>query len=307
MLNPEKDILAAVAYFDLFDYPLTQTEIYLFLGNRYPYKQYHKALHQLVSSGMVYQLEGFYSLQENDYLPERRRKGNFLACRMLQTAERVAAFLYRFPFVRGVAVSGSLSKKYADEHSDIDLFIITEKNRLWLARTILHLMKKFSFLFRREHLFCMNYFVDLQKPEISEKNIYTAIEIATLIPLKGIDAFREFYDRNIWVNTYLPNHSMKVTYVSEGNNILLKKICEVLMNNFAGNLLDSLLMRITATRWRKKEINQQKNKRGIVMGMNVSKHCAKPNPLHFQNNLVISYQQKLMRVLHKYNHVLKPV
>lgn len=306
-MNIEKDILATVAYFDLFDYPLTQTEIYLFLRKNHSYEEFYKALHRLSSTDCIYHLDGFYSLQNNDYLPGRRREGNAMARRMLQTAEKVAALLYQFPFVRGVAVSGSLSKQYADENSDIDLFIITEKNRLWLARTLMHLMKKLSFLFKKEHLFCMNYFVDLEHPEIHEKNTYTAIEIATLIPLRGIEAFGKFYRRNDWVKNYLPNHSMKVAYAQDSSSNLFKRFIEKLLNNFIGNWIDSLLMKLTAWRWEKKEATLKKNRRGVVMSMKVSKHCAKPNPLSFQNNLIIHYEQKLMNVFQRYNNMLKPV
>lgn len=306
-MNIEKDILATVAYFDLFDYPLTQTEVYLFLRKPYSYDEYYKALHRLSSSNALYHLDGFYSIQNNEYLPERRREGNALARQMLMTAEKVAAFLYQFPYVRGVAVSGSLSKQYADVNSDIDLFIITDKNRLWFARTLMHLMKKFSFLFKKQDLFCMNYFVDLHTPEIQEKNIYTAIEIATLIPLRGIEAFGEFYKSNNWVKTFLPNHSMKVAYAQDSNNNIIKRLLERLFNNIAGTWIDSLFMKITAWRWHKKEMAKMKNRRGVVMSMRVNKHCAKPNPETFQNNLVIQYEQKLMHLYQKYNNMLKPV
>jgi hypothetical protein len=65
-------------------------------------------------------------------------------------------------------------------------FITTAKNRLWIARTLMHGLKKLTFLFNKQHYFCMNYYVDeVQQLQIREKNIYTAIEVATLMPSTG--------------------------------------------------------------------------------------------------------------------------
>ena len=168
------DILAALSYFDIFDYPITQSEISQFLGNTYAQEDSAEALYQLIAENWIFKLDEFYSLQDNYALVVRRRNGNIRAKEMLKTAEKVAAFLSSFPFVRGIAISGSLSKNFADENSDIDFFIITQKNRLWLARTFMHIFKKFTFLFRKQDWFCMNYYIDEEMLQIKEKNIFTA-------------------------------------------------------------------------------------------------------------------------------------
>ena len=55
---------------------------------------------------------------------------------MLGRAKWGASIIAAFPFVRAVGISGSLSKQYADENSDIDYFIITAANRLWIAKNL---------------------------------------------------------------------------------------------------------------------------------------------------------------------------
>ena len=144
------DILATLSYFDIFDYPLTQGEIYQFLGKSHLQPEFHVGLNQLVFESWIYKFDEFYTLQDNYSLVSRRRKGNARAREMLRTAEKIAGFLSGFPFVRGIAVSGSLSKNFADENSDIDFFIIMAPNRLWLGRTILHCFKKLTFLFKKQ-------------------------------------------------------------------------------------------------------------------------------------------------------------
>jgi len=306
-LNSKKNILAALTYFDLFNYPLTQTEICQFLQESFSNEEITLALQELASESLVFKFDDYYSLQDNYSLIQRRRKGNLRAKSMLRTAEKIAGFLSAFPFVKGVAVSGSLSKNYADEDSDIDFFIITSKNRLWLARTLMHCFKKLSFLFKKQDWFCMNYYIDETALQIREKNIYTAIEVATLLPLRGIGGFREFYEHNRWYRDFLPNHSMRISYVEEVKKPLIKTISEFVFNNPFGNLLDYLLMKLTARRWKAKSRKLKKNKRGAVMGMDCSKHYAKPDPGNFQKQLLDIYARRIQNLFNKHQTEVKSI
>ena len=246
----KRDILAALSYFDLFDYPITQAEIFIFLRHSCTYQELVTALQELSGSNHVCRFEEFYTLQDNFNLIQRRRAGNLKARKMLASAQKIARILSCFPFVRGVAVSGSLSKNFADEKSDIDFFIITATGRLWLARTFLHVLKKLSYLFHLQHCLCMNYFVDEKGLEIREKNVYTAVEVATLLPFFGLTAFQGFFSNNRWVKDFLPNHGMKISYLEEVRRPWIKRLFEILLHNVAGNFLDNIFMRAaTTTRW----------------------------------------------------------
>lgn len=303
----KKDILTTLTYFDIFKYPLTQTEIFFFLPNHYNQDEYADALYDLLKGSQIFKLDDFFSLQDEYGLAIRRRKGNLSAKKLLDTADKVANFLSSFPYVRGVAVSGSLSKNYADASSDIDFFIITSKNRLWVARTFMHVFKKLTFLFKKDHLFCMNYYVDEAGLQIKEKNIYTATELATLLPLRGINAFQEFYTSNHWSKDFLPNHSMRVAYTKEVKTSFLKRATEWCLNNPVGRLLDFVFMKITASRWASKTKKQKLNANGNLMGMDVNKHYSKPDPRSFQKKFLGVYEHNVSITLTKYEHRLKPV
>src|SRR5690606_39126981 len=108
-------------------------------------------------------------------------------------------FIYLFPFVAFVGISGSLSKGFAAADGDFDFFIITSANRLWICRTLLHLFKKLSFLAGAQHRFCMNYFIDISHAAIEERNRYTAIELSSLIPVCGLKVYQHFLSQNKWV------------------------------------------------------------------------------------------------------------
>lgn len=300
------DILSTLAYFDIFTYPLKKREVWLFLPNMYGHSEFDMALQLLVGNCLVFKLGEFYSLQNNYTIAQRRSRGNDKAEILLATAKKVSALLSGFPFVRGVAVSGSLSKNYADDASDIDLFIITAPNRLWIARTIMHCFKKLTFLVNKQHFYCMNYFVDENHVEIAEKNIYTATEIATLMPLEGSVAFEKFYSENAWTKTFLPNKYLRVSSARSIKSSWVKWVIEKLLSNSIGSMLDNMLMKITAKRWEKKTLKRKLNTKGAVMGMSATKFCAKPDPKNFQNKFIDLYDRKVFQLLHKKIIVMKP-
>jgi predicted nucleotidyltransferase len=291
------NILSTLAYFDIFNYPLTSGEIYLFLKNRYQQYDFNNAIKCLVDSKSIYQFDKFYTLKNNPALVGRRHEGNKKAAEMIKVADRISDLLVRFPYVRGIAISGSLSKNFADEDSDIDLFIITAPNRLWIARTLMHLFKKLTFLVNKQDYFCMNYYIDEHQLEIIEKTIYTAIEIVTLIPLQGDTQFEQFYAANAWTRDYLPNKIMRVSSAKPLKSDWFKIAFEFLFNNKIGDLFDNALMNITAGRWLKKTAMKKLNAKGKVMALDVSKHYAKPDPGNFQYKLLKQYENKISTLL----------
>jgi predicted nucleotidyltransferase len=300
----KENILATLAYFDLFNYPLTRAEVFSFLKKKYTYEFFDDALKGLLNGGIIHQFDRFYTLKNDHYLIIRRNEGNKKAAELIKIAEKVGNILIRFPYVRGIAISGSLSKNFADENSDIDLFIITAKNRLWIARTIMHCLKKLTFLVNKEDYFCMNYYIDEQQLEISEKNIYTATEIGTLIPLQGDIVFEKFYIANSWIRNFLPNKNMRIASAKPLKTYVLKAVFEWLLNNAIGNAIDNLLMKITAGRWLKKTTLKKLNSHGTVLGIVTGKHFAKPDPKNFQSKLLGRYENKLLNIMREFESSL---
>ena len=304
-LRIKKDILATLTYFNMFDYPLKKREVYIFLGHKADPQEFEKALNNLMDESAIFKIGEFYCLLNNYALAERRCRGNEKAALLLKKAEKAAAFISAFPFVKGVAVSGSLSKKFADEDADIDFFIITAANRLWIARTFLHVFKKITFLFNMQDFFCMNYFVDEAEPGIREKNIYTATEVATILPLRGIAIFDKFYAANNWTKIFLPNNYMHISSAGKIRRTWLSIITEKIFNNRAGNLLDTFLMKLTAKSWNAKTLRNKKNSKGILLSMHTGKHFSKPNPEYFQRKLLQRYENCLTEVFDQYEHATR--
>jgi predicted nucleotidyltransferase len=288
-----KEIIQTLTYFDIFHYPLTFEEIRQFLGIRVDENLLQQWLHQLQADKKVFFYTGFYSIQNNPLLVHRRKQGNQLAEKILPKALKIGRFLYQFPFVRSVGISGSLSKNYADEKSDIDFFIITKANRLWVARTIMHLYKKLTFLTGKQHLHCMNYYVDEKALLLEDQNIFTAIEIRTLLPVCGKEAMTVFFATNTWAGELLPACDHRVQQGNDPGPSWLKRITESILQGGLWNRLDNYLLRITRTRWKHKEEKGKRNKKGQSMGLITGKHFARSNPGAFQEKVLALYEQKL--------------
>ena len=79
-----------------------------------------------------------------------------------------------------------------------------------MARTIMHLFKKFTFLAGRQHWFCMNYYVDEDGLEIKEKNIYTAVELVTVMPMRGDTIFKDLISANKWTQRFFQHKTISV-------------------------------------------------------------------------------------------------
>ncbi|MBL7747687.1 MAG: hypothetical protein JNM19_09695 [Chitinophagaceae bacterium] len=301
IISSEEAVLRTLSYFDIFHYPLTKAEIVAFSNIPLSAEILESSLNGLVSRQIVYPYNEFYSLHNNPLLVHRRIQGNERATHLLQKAQRIGRFLYQFPFVKAIGVSGSLSKNFADQKADIDFFIITSTNRLWVARTIMHLYKKLTFLTGRQHYYCMNYYINEKEYELKERNIFTAIEIKTLVPVCGEKEIQAFFAANKWADEWLPVCGYKLQQLKEPNRSWMKKLGEWLLGGNRGGRLDDYLLNTTTRRWKKKETRGMKNNKGVRMGLLTNKDFAKSNPGDFQQKVLSMYQQRVEGLMEKHN------
>ena len=293
-------MLRTLAYYDIFSYPLTANEIYYTLGeNHTSIEEVETVLTKLSNDNIVFQKGNFYQLSNNDEFIIRRNKGNQLAEKRLQTARRVSGFISKFPFIRGIMLSGSISKGFMEEDSDIDYFVVTHPNRVWFSRLILMLFKKL-FLLNSKKNFCINYFVDSENLEIHEKNVFTATEIVTLLPTYGKDCYEKFYRENLWIKDFFPNFPKRDTSeVLDRKNGVIKIFLEKLLGKRLGNKLDDLSMSIFEKfyRIRYKNYNQEEFKLAFKSSKKESKH----HPKFFQKKVLTEFESKIKLVEDRLN------
>lgn len=287
-----KSIIQTLLYFDIFNYPLDSKEVFQFLQtNHVTPKVVHDKLCELSDNKLAFRFGNFFTLQNNPILIDRRVKGNEEAARFMFLAHRQAGLIQRFPFIKAVMASGSLSKGYMDESCDLDFFIITQSKRLWIARTLLVIYKRL-FLANSHKYFCVNYFIDESSLEIEEKNLYTATELITLIPLTGMTYHKKLMESNQWVSNYLPNSGNELNNSAENEKPpFIKTILEFFFNFLLPDTTNSFLMKLTMNRWRKlyeKKYCEADFKIAFKTTPNVSKN----HPNYYQRKVIDLYNKK---------------
>lgn len=287
-----RSILRTLAYFDIFSYPLTADEIYHNLGDNHTnLEEVKSVLKSLSENKFVYQKDKFFLLKDNDNYIDRRKSGNNLAENSLKTAKRVSRLISRFPFIRGILLSGSISKGFMEMDSDIDYFIITHPNRVWFSKLTLMLFKKI-FLFNSKKIFCVNYFVDSENLEIHEKNIFTATETVTLLPTFGKDFYEQFYEKNSWTKEFYPNFPKRATEgIIERRNGWIKSTIEKILSKNLGDKLDDFAMNLFEKFNKRKYKNY--NPEEFKLAFKSSKKESKHHPKFFQKRVLEEYNNRL--------------
>lgn len=209
----QRTIIKALCYADVFDYPLTQHELWRTLDTRVSHGRFVKALDELNKSKFIV-LDTYIALQQRTALVSLRKKRERIAQKKHSVAQRGIKPLRLLPTIWFVGISGSLAVNNTEKNADIDLFIITAPHTLWTTRlmvnSLLHVYgnKRNVGQHEAEDALCINMWMDgaqLQLPK-NERDLYTAHE---LIQLKTLINKHETHERllsaNSWVRTFLPN------------------------------------------------------------------------------------------------------
>lgn len=182
-----------IRYHSIFDYKLTKEEII-----RWKYKN------EIVSTKDIISTKDIKRLQREKYSKKK-----------LKIAIKASNLISKIPTVKFVGITGSLAMMNAKKYSDIDLMIITLKNTLWTTRLliflvllILHIPFRWSGKRGERDKLCINLWLDESDFVWSKKdrNIYTAHEIAQIVPLVNKDnIYEKFLWKNRWFLEYWPN------------------------------------------------------------------------------------------------------
>lgn len=289
----DNEIVRTLLYYDIFNYPLKLEEIVRFLGiNSKDELIIRYRLSHLKEQQLIFQFGNFFSLKNDHASVDRRLKGNQEAERYLVIAQKQARLISKFPFVRGVLASGSLSKGFMDENSDLDFFIITSPGRLWIARTLLVMYKRI-FLLNSHKYFCVNYFVDEDHLEIEEKNLFTATELATVLPLYGSEQYENLHQTNSWLMDFFPNYKrLNSVNVPIARSSVVKRILERFFNLFFASYFERYFRHKTLSRW-KKLYQRDYAAADFQVAFKSKAYAAKNHDKNFQRKIMDLYEEKL--------------
>ena len=217
-------ILQTVTYSDIFDYPLSVHEIHRYLtGVRVSLEQIHAELH---SNSILMQVGKYYFLPGRQKIVEIRRQRETRSKQLLPIALRYARILGKLPFIRMVALTGSLAVLNISDDEDFDYMLITAPGRLWTARAFALLFNRFVRLFG--HTICPNLILSENRLAWSKHDLYSAHELCQMIPIVGMDLYQRLMRANAWAEDYLPNAFLESNSLSSGS----QQPASVLQNAF---------------------------------------------------------------------------
>jgi hypothetical protein len=199
----ELSVLRAVTYAALFDYPLTLQQLRDSLdvvADEDAILQWWR-IGPLLQATVDYRDGLFFPRGRADLALTRTRREAF-SRQMLERDRRILSFVSAMPFVRMVALSGSLAHLNAEGVADLDLFVITRGRRVWsVTLTILIVARLLGW---RKRL-CLNYVISRRQMAIEPADLFSANQIIHLRPIAGWQTYKRFVDANPFVAARYPN------------------------------------------------------------------------------------------------------
>jgi hypothetical protein len=201
----QEALLETVAYVDVFDYPLLSQEAHRYLsGHVATIEQVEQTLDAMCAdSGRLAYRDSYYTLPGRESIIDIRQTRHEVARALWPQAISYGRRIAAMPFVRMVAVSGSLAVDNAEQGADIDYFIISEPGRVWLSRAFAILIVRLAA--QRGVSLCPNYILSADRLVFSDQSFYSAHELTQMVLVAGQAMYEQLRQANAWSARYLPN------------------------------------------------------------------------------------------------------
>lgn len=212
----DEAIRKTLAYSAIFKYPMSSQQIYNYLISDQKFKPqfFNKSLKRLVKKKHIRARNAKYYMPGIRPVSWKLRQG--YSKELLKITEKAAKLLKNVPWIKLFGITGAVAAYNAVKNDDIDVIIITQKNRVWITRAFVFLILKITSLYAqgkdRNQKICCNLFVDegAMKWNEEKQNIYIAREIIGMIPLiNREDTYHKFLKENEWVFDHFKNFKVE--------------------------------------------------------------------------------------------------
>lgn len=223
MLSPlTTAILRTLAYFDVFDRPLTREELWRWLwpDPAHPIGEVTIGLIEAALKGD--ELRGravwvgdMVTLPGHEEIVNVWKKRQPDNVRKWKRAESAARFLELVPFVKLVAVANTLAINNARPTSDIDFFIVTSGQHIWIARWlvtgIINLLGWRRHGTKITNRICLSFYIttdalDVAPLKSADPDPHFTFWASQIVPLMDdVATYEKFRAANSWIRRSLPN------------------------------------------------------------------------------------------------------
>jgi hypothetical protein len=229
-LTPEQDAIArAVLFASLFDYPLTLAELRRTLveSRQTP----TRILANYTASPMLARVidwrDGLFFPRSRPELPGIRRDRERRSRAFLARHRVFLRLACALPFVRMVALSGSIAHLNLEEGGDLDLFVVTRGRHAWSVTLALVLLAKLT---GRRREVCANFVTADSRLRFEPEDLFTASQLLHLRPLVGHDVHAAILEANTFVRCSYPNARLSSTAARQRRaGSLVKRMVEAVL------------------------------------------------------------------------------
>lgn len=224
-LSPaEAAVARSVLYAALFDYPLTLAQLRQTLEH---VRLTPSEILALVRSSAplathIESRDGFFFPVGCPHLVDERRRREQRSRTFLSAHRPIVRLIAALPFVRMVALSGSVAHLNLEHGGDLDLFIVTRGRHVWSTAVIVILLAR---LLGRRRTLCANLIVADTALAFAPQDLFTASQIMGLRPVYGQNQFHAVLEANPFVRRLFPNyHGPARSHFSVGQGRLLRSV-----------------------------------------------------------------------------------
>lgn len=246
--------MATLLYGDVFTFPMNAAEIHHFLiGTSASQGDVEHAL-MMPSPWLKIRIINatiddchYYAVHNrSSEIFEQRRQRQQASAILWSKAKRHGRYLGMLPFVRMVALTGSLALHNAsDPKDDLDYLLIVRDGRVWLARLFAIVLVRICKLWGVT--LCPNYVLSSQALAQKPQSLFLAHEVTQMVPLVGHLTYRQMRRANDWTAHYLPNAEGAFYQENDAAPKLVgrwfKRIGELIFSGPLGNWLERWEMR----------------------------------------------------------------
>lgn len=293
----EKAIISAIAYFDIYNYPLTLCEIWKWLyinksqisnpkSQNYNLKFKISDVQEILKNSknlkkIIETKDGFYFLKGREKFVDLRFQKYKFAQPRWKKLKRIVTLLQIIPNVKMIAACNTMAINDIEPESDIDVFIIIKKNRIWLTRFLITLIVAALGQWRHKkriaNKICLSWYITdenlnlnwvLKKPY----DILLTFWITLVCPILDRGVYNKFIKENQWVRDFLPNHIKyePILFERKFSKIfildILRRFLEKIFEGKLGNLVERWFKKIQILKMKKNfQSHIQKDNTDVVI------------------------------------------
>ena len=204
----EKEILGTIQLAHHFHSAYTRSQVYQFLGVNLERPVFEKRLDRLLGNLCLVEVDGrLYMPGAALDLPHRYRERMGCSLRLFNDHRSDLRRLAAIPWIQFIGMTGANSFESCQEADDIDLFVITDRDRLWLTYLVI---KAATRLMRKRGVLCFNYLIDEDHLQLPTRSYFAAVQMVQMIPIYGTAQQAMLLRANRWVFDFLPNANRQI-------------------------------------------------------------------------------------------------